>query len=73
MSQQNGRQADGARVDEAVKRAGREAALAHARAGRAVPTWRDGKVVWLSPAEVLALIEEEDRKGTTPSSAEPRG
>ena len=49
---------DAAGMEEAVRRAMREAVLAHARAGRAVPTLRDGKVVWLQPDEVFALFAE---------------
>jgi hypothetical protein len=40
---------------EALNRANRTALLRHARLGEPVSTWRDGKVVWLSPAEVFAL------------------
>lgn len=38
----------------AVAKATREAVLQHARAGQPVATWRDGKVVWLSPEEIFA-------------------
>jgi hypothetical protein len=41
---------------EAVRRAVRAAVLDHARAGRAVPTWRDGKVVWIPPEEILSQL-----------------
>ena len=34
--------------------ANREARLEHARMGRPVSEWRDGQVVWLTPAEVFA-------------------
>jgi hypothetical protein len=50
--------ADLGSLTEAVQRAGREAALSHARAGRPVAVLRDGQVVWLQPAEVLALFAE---------------
>jgi hypothetical protein len=46
-------------VAEAVARATRQAALEHARLGYAVPISRDGKVVWLQPAEVFALLGEQ--------------
>src|ERR1700679_2951919 len=39
----------------AFRRAVRAAVLEHARAGRSVPTMRDGKVVWIPPEEILAL------------------
>ncbi len=38
----------------AVQRAVREEVLAHARAGNPVASWRDGKVVWVQPAEIFA-------------------
>jgi hypothetical protein len=47
------RLADHARIEAAIKRAVREAVLASARAGYSVAEWRDGKVVWVSPEEVL--------------------
>jgi hypothetical protein len=34
--------------------ANREALLEHARMGRSVSTWRDGQVVWITPAEIFA-------------------
>ena len=40
--------------EAAVQKGVREAVLAHAHAGFSVPTWRDGKVVWLQPDEILA-------------------
>lgn len=40
--------------DTAIQKAVREAVLQHARAGRAVPEWRDGKIVWVQPDEILA-------------------
>jgi hypothetical protein len=43
-------------MEDAVRRAGREAALTHAKLGYSIPTLRDGKVVWLTPAEVFALL-----------------
>lgn len=47
------------RIEAAVRRAVRAAVLAHARAGNPVSTWRDGKVVWIQPAEILAKFAEE--------------
>jgi hypothetical protein len=48
----------------AINRGVREALLRHAQAGNPVATWKDGKVVWIQPAEVLALLaNEEARKG----------
>ena len=42
-------------LEAAFRRAVRAAVLEHARAGRSVPTMRDGKVVWIPPEEILAL------------------
>lgn len=44
---------------EALARAGREAILKHAEAGKPVAVWRDGQVVWLQPEEVFALYSEK--------------
>lgn len=41
-------------IQNALDRAVREAVLSHARAGNPVAVWRDGKVVWIPPAEILA-------------------
>jgi hypothetical protein len=49
---------DRALVDAAIERGVREAVLKHARLGQPVPTLKDGKVVWLSPEEVFALLGE---------------
>lgn len=46
--------AEGKEIDEAVKRAVREAVLRHKQAGNPVVTWRDGKIVWLQPEEIEA-------------------
>jgi hypothetical protein len=56
--------ADRVRMEAAICRAAREAVLAHARAGNPVATWRDGQVVWVQPAEILARFG-----GETPSGA----
>ncbi len=46
--------ADNALIRAALLRAAQDAALTHARLGRAIPEWRDGKVVWVQPAEIFA-------------------
>ena len=51
--------------EAAVKRGARAAVLAHARAGNPVSTMRDGKVVWIQPAEILAQFAAEEN-GTAP-------
>ena len=51
--------ADHTLITDAIRRAVREAVLQHAIAGNPVATWRDGKVVWISPEEILALYSKE--------------
>lgn len=46
--------ADNEAISEALLRAARDAALTHARLGRTIPEWRDGKIVEVSPAEIFA-------------------
>ena len=41
-------------VDASHARSNREARLEHARMGRDIGTERDGKVVWIPPAEIFA-------------------
>jgi hypothetical protein len=48
------RLADQAAITAAIQRAVWEAILAHARAGNPVAGWKDGKVVWVQPEEILA-------------------
>ena len=54
-------------LEAAVSRAVREATLMHARLGHPVATWRDGRVVWLQPQEVFALlsVNPTDANGPT--------
>jgi hypothetical protein len=72
--------ADTDHISAALRRAGRAALLMHARAGNPVSTWKDGKVVWLQPEEVFALVKEQEEQETngfngatkTPPTAEPK-
>ena len=48
-------------ITAAIQRAVRDAVITHARMGRAVPEWRDGKVVWVSPEEILASFEPKSK------------
>jgi hypothetical protein len=41
-------------VEASHARSNREALLEHARMGRDISTLRDGKVVWIPPAEIFA-------------------
>ena len=49
-------------ITQAIQRAVREAVLAHARAGYPVAEWRDGKVVWVPPEEILRFFGTPDPK-----------
>lgn len=51
--------ADGRLVDEALKRAVREAILRHKLAGNPIVVWEDGKTVWIQP-ENIELPEEHE-------------
>lgn len=39
-------------VDEAARRAVREALLAHKTAGRSISAWKDGKVIIIPPEQI---------------------
>ena len=43
--------ADGSLIDEAMRKAAREALRIHKRAGHPLAIWRDGRVQWVSPEE----------------------
>jgi hypothetical protein len=46
----------------AVRKGVRDALREHALLGRSVSIWRDGKIVRLSPTEILAELESESKK-----------
>ena len=46
--------ADNDQINAALKQAGMEAALTHARLGRSIPEWRVNQVVWIAPEEIFA-------------------
>ena len=58
---------DYAAIEAAISRGVNEAVLTHARLGYAVPEWRDGKVVWVPPEEILAMTENK----VSPSECAP--
>ena len=62
--------ADNARLEQAHALAARDALLEHARMGRPVSEWRDGKVVDVAPAEVFARYGL-DEFGRPPADAPP--
>ena len=51
-------------IAESHARSNRKALLEHARMGRSVSTMRDGKVVWITPAEIFAryVLDEFGRE-----------
>lgn len=56
---------DYAAIEAAISRGVNDAVLTHARLGYAVPEWRDHKVVWIQPEEILATVENP---GSLPES-----
>ena len=48
---------EGTLVDEAIRKAIRDAMLSHKRLGDPVVGWKDGKVVWI-PADQIEVEEE---------------
>lgn len=54
------RLADRAVIDDALAKAVRESLLTHARMGRSVPHQSNGKVVWITPAEIFARYGFDD-------------
>ncbi len=52
----------GTEVDAALVRGVREAMMRYCRAGQSAVEWRDGKCVWLTPAEIERRLEEMDKK-----------
>jgi hypothetical protein len=52
-------------MTEAVCRAAREAVLKHAREGNPVATWRDGRVVWITPEEIFARFGNKSGESST--------
>jgi hypothetical protein len=65
------RLADTAKIQAALRQAGRDAILDHARAGFPISTWKDGKVVYLQPDEVFAWVKEQDEQNKNGSNGEP--
>jgi hypothetical protein len=51
-------------IQAAIEQGIADALHQHAQAGRAVPTWRDGKVVWVDPV----TLQEVDLKPTAVTS-----
>jgi hypothetical protein len=45
---------------KAIQEGVRDALREHALLGRSVSIWRDGKIVWLTPAEILEELRRTD-------------
>lgn len=58
-------------IDQAHDRANREALLEHARMGQSISTWRDGKVVWIPPAEIFARYGLDEFGRPLPADPQP--
>jgi hypothetical protein len=56
--------ADHELITAAINRAVRQAVLEHALAGNPVATWKDGKVVWIQPEEILAQFRPQPVTGS---------
>jgi hypothetical protein len=68
--------ADHALITAAITRGVRRAVLEHARAGRLIAVWEDGKVVWIPPQEMLARLSadaEAEGKGSQEPPAPKNG
>jgi hypothetical protein len=61
--------ADHSLITEAIRRAVREAVLEHARAGRPVATWQDGRVVWIPAEEILSRLANGPASGKQAESS----
>ncbi|MBN9117664.1 MAG: hypothetical protein J0I06_00585 [Planctomycetes bacterium] len=64
---------DHAKIDAALGVSFRELLLEHARLGRSVCESRDGKVVWITPAEIFARygLDESGRPKPEPKGEAP--
>ncbi len=63
--------AEGVEIDAALKRAVREALLTHKRAGNPIAQWRNGRVVWIPPEDIV-VDEPEPRNTRIPSRQKGR-
>jgi hypothetical protein len=45
-------------IEQALRRAVREALLRHKQAGNPIAVWREGQVVWIAPEDIP--VEDED-------------
>jgi hypothetical protein len=57
---------DNGAVEDALWRAAASAQRAYVRAGLSMPVWRDGRLVWIEPAELEQYDAETSGEGTRP-------
>ena len=58
---------DDALITAAVTRGAHRAVLEHARAGRSVAVWKDGKAVLIPPQEILARFARDPAHEEVPA------
>jgi hypothetical protein len=51
---------DGRAIDEALKEAARDARRLHKALGNPMATWKDGRVVWIQPEDIVIDTPAED-------------
>jgi hypothetical protein len=59
---------DSQRIEAAVRQAIRTAVVAQAKLGYPVAGWRNGQVVWLEPAEILATLADSPELTQKPAT-----
>jgi hypothetical protein len=52
---------EGTAIDEALREAARDARRFHKATGNAMATWKDGKVAWVQPEDIV-VDERDDRE-----------
>ena len=58
------RASDPERIERALRAAVRDALLRHKRDGDPVAVWREGRVVWLQPDEIVVSQDESAENDT---------
>ncbi len=53
--------AEGAQIDQAIVQAAKEAVEQHVRAGNPIAVMENGKVRWLTPAQVRRRVKRQPR------------
>ena len=55
---------DGRAIDEALKEAARDARRLHKALGNPMATWKDGRVVWIQPEDIVVDMPVESDKAS---------